>query len=182
MNSPAKKGQKKSQVNSSRPDDPEVRRNWNAFVRNASREGQAVGKHALQALRLCWRLELPRGRRLPFGYGLAWVDLSRWVAVCFPWPLNWLARGLRSGNWRLRAIFRAVAGPGIDAQFIAESQRAFRQEQELAGQYAAGYLAGWEECFDACLEAVHEELGTPRSLRRSFCGCTRWNRTIRTGT
>ena len=161
-----KSQRKKNQVGSIEKCESEVRRDWVAFVQNAKAEGQALRNRASRGFGLGWKLELPRGREIPFGYGLGWVDMSRWVAVCFLWPLNLIARWWRSGDWRLRHIGRAIAGPGIDAQFVAESQRLFREEQSFAEQYAAGYLAGWEECFDACLEAVHEELGTPHSLRR----------------
>ncbi len=144
-----------------------ARRNRNASFQNADEAQQAPRHRTSRGLWLGWRVDLPRGRHIPLGYGLAWVDMSRWVAVCVPWPLNLIARWWRAGNWRVRRVARALAGLGIDAQFVADSQRIYREEQALAEQYAAGYLSGWEECFDACLEAVQEELGTPRRRHRT---------------
>ncbi len=156
----------KNQMSGAHECESEARRTGSAFTQNAGDEQQAHRHRPSHGLWLGWKVELPRGRHIPLGYGLAWVDMSRWVAVCVPWPLNLIARWWRAGNWRLRHVGRALAGPGVDAQFVADSQRVFREEQALAEQYAAGYLSGWQECFDACLEAVEEELGTPRRRHR----------------
>jgi hypothetical protein len=117
-----------------------------------------------------WRLELARGARIPRGYALAWVDMSRWVAVCYPWPVNLAARCWRTASWRLRQAVRAFHGPGRDAQLTAAAQRTFRQRQALAERYAAGYLCGWQDCFDACMEVVEEELGPLRRRRHAAGG------------
>ncbi|MGH9560371.1 MAG: hypothetical protein ACRD3S_02855 [Terracidiphilus sp.] len=36
--------------------------------------------------------------------------------------------------------------------------RLHRDRQRLAEEYARGYICGWRECYDACLEAVEEEI------------------------
>ena len=37
-------------------------------------------------------------------------------------------------------------------------QRAHRERERLAEEYARGYRAGWRECFQTCLSAVEEEI------------------------
>lgn len=141
-------------------------RNRNAYDQNAVEQQQALRQRSSRGLWLGWRVEIPRGRRIPLGYGLAWVDMSRWIAVCIPWPIHWIARWWRAVSWRLHRIGWSLIEPGIDARFAADMQRVYLEEQALAEQYASGYLSGWEECFEACLEAVQEELGLPCSQRQ----------------
>ena len=140
--------------------------NRNAYDQNADERRRTLRQRSSRSLWLGWRVEIPRGRRIPLGYGLAWVDISRCIAVCIPWPIHLIARWWRAANWRLHRIGWSLIEPGIDARFAADLQRVYQEEQALAEQYASGYLAGWEECFEACLEAVQEELGIPRSQRQ----------------
>ncbi|MFZ0635894.1 MAG: hypothetical protein WA755_04560 [Candidatus Acidiferrales bacterium] len=35
----------------------------------------------------------------------------------------------------------------------------FRERQRLAEEYATGYLAGWQECIDACVQALEGDAG-----------------------
>jgi len=105
-----------------------------------------------------WRRELAQGASMPPGYGLAWMDWSRRVAVCYPWPTNWLARQWREFVWRIARAARALGGPGPEEQQIADAQRIYRERQILAEEFAAGYLTGWQECSDACVEAIAERI------------------------
>ena len=98
------------------------------------------------------------GRGIACRIRLAWIDVSRGVAVCYPWPANWLARQWREAVWRVNRAARALQGPSREQQEIVNAHRVFRERQVLAEHYASGYLTGWQECYDACLEALEEEL------------------------
>ena len=118
-----------------------------------------------------WRRELGQSARMPLGYGLAWVDWSRRVAVCYPWPANWLARQWREFVWRIERAAHALGGPGPEEQQVADAQRIYRERQILAEEFAAGYLTGWQECLDACVETIEEQVerGGLRKFARALC-------------
>ncbi|MGH9776545.1 MAG: hypothetical protein ACRD50_16560 [Candidatus Acidiferrales bacterium] len=60
----------------------------------------------------------------------------------------------RLRSWAMRVSKnRAVAGHPCDLPDITH-----RQRDQLAEEYANGYLTGWSECFDACMIALEEEL------------------------
>lgn len=105
-----------------------------------------------------WRREVARGARIPAAYGVAWMDRSRCLLICYPWPANWVARLWRGLAWRLSRAVRALGGPGPDEQEAVHAQQLHRERQILAEHYAAGYLSGWQECYDTCLEAIEDEL------------------------
>lgn len=104
------------------------------------------------------RRELAQGASMPFSNRVAWVDWSRRLAVCHPWPVSWLALQWREFAWRIVRAASALGGPGREEQEVADAQRIYRERQMIAEEYAAGYLDGWQECFDACMEAIEEEL------------------------
>jgi len=104
------------------------------------------------------RRELGHGGTIPSGWRLAWYEPRRRVGVYFPAPLHWAARMAREFTYRVRLALRA---PGIECAQVFELQRAHRRRQDFAEEYARGYMAGWHECFDACLNAVEEEMGRP---------------------
>jgi hypothetical protein len=83
-----------------------------------------------------------------------WPGMSR-VGVYDPTPLHWLLRGVREAVHRVRAAVRA---PGIERAEVFQMQRAHREREFLAEEYARGYMAGWRECFQTCLTAVEEEI------------------------
>ena len=95
------------------------------------------------------------GARIPRGWRMAWYEPRRRVGVYFPAPLHWLLRGLREIFYRVRMAWRA---PGIERAQVFEMQRAHQARQRLADEYARGYMAGWRECYAACIESVREEL------------------------
>jgi len=37
-------------------------------------------------------------------------------------------------------------------------ERMHEQRERLAEEYARGYLSGWRECFQTCIEAVEDEI------------------------
>lgn len=82
---------------------------------------------------------------------MAWYEPKRRVAVYFPMPLHWLAEAAREIAWRIGIAWNAARRERHESQ---EMQRTFRERQRLAEEYAAGYLAGWHECLDACVEAL----------------------------
>jgi hypothetical protein len=55
-------------------------------------------------------------------------------------------------------VLLAIRAPSIECGQVFELQRAHRRRQDLAEEYARGYMGGWRECFEACLVAVEEEL------------------------
>ena len=102
-----------------------------------------------------WRREAGHGGVVPRGWQMAWYEPRRRVGVYYPAPLHWILRAWR--EWRYRAEL-AVCAPSIECAQFFEMQRTHRERQQMAEEYARGYLAGWRECFHACLEAVQEEL------------------------
>ncbi len=101
------------------------------------------------------RREVGHGGMIPRGWRMAWYEPRRRVGVYYPSPLHWVLRVLREVFYRVRMALHA---PEIECTQIFEMQRAHHDRQRLADEYARGYLAGWRECFHACLAAVEEEL------------------------
>ena len=95
--------------------------------------------------------ELTFGARIPRGWRMAWYEPQRRVAVYFPAPLHWPMRAAREFAWRAGLAWNARRR---ERQESDDMQRVFRERQRLAEEFAAGYLAGWHECLDACLEAI----------------------------
>src|SRR4029077_401535 len=122
----------------------------------ASNEANAAGKAKVpRRSRLRLRRDLTQGAERPRGWRTAWYEPARRVAVCYPAPLHWLARGLREAAWRARLLWNA---PGREAQEVEDAQRRFRERQRLADEYARGYLTGWHECFEACMDAFDDRI------------------------
>jgi hypothetical protein len=101
------------------------------------------------------RREVSHGGVVPSGWRMAWYEPPRRVAIYYPAPLPWVLRGLREVSYRIRVALHA---PRIERAQAFEMNRAHRERQRLADEYARGYLCGWRECYDACLDAVEEEI------------------------
>lgn len=101
------------------------------------------------------RREVGRGGKIPRGWQMAWYEPRRRVGVYYPAPLNWLLRVMREIKYRMRITLRA---PLIECAQVFEMQRKHRERERLADEYARGYMAGWRECFQTCLEAVEQEM------------------------
>lgn len=101
------------------------------------------------------RREISHGGVVPIGWRMAWYEPPRRVGVYFPVPLHWILRALREFSYRLRMALHA---PRIERAQAFEMNRAHRERQLLADEYARGYLAGWRECYEACLDAVEDEI------------------------
>jgi hypothetical protein len=106
-------------------------------------------------LELRLRKEVGHGGLIPRGWQMAWYEPNRRVGVYYPAPLHWIVRAIRQFAYRLRVALQA---PGIEgAQFLA-MQRAHRERQRMADEYARGYMNGWRECFHACVNAIEDEM------------------------
>lgn len=101
------------------------------------------------------RREVGHGGVVPDGWRMAWYEPPRRVGVYYPAPLHWVLRGFRECSYRLRVALRALR---IERAQAFEMNRAHRDRQRLADEYARGYMAGWSECYDACLDAVEDEI------------------------
>jgi len=101
-----------------------------------------------------WK-EVPQGGIAPTGWRMAWYEPQRQVEVHTAMPLHWLARTLREIRYRINV---AVTAPAMDQEQALVLERAHKDRERLAEEYSNGYMAGWRECFDACLQAVEEEI------------------------
>lgn len=100
------------------------------------------------------RREAGHGGSVPRGWHMAWYEPRRRVGVYYPAPLHWVLRALREFRYRAGLALRA---PLMEHAEFFEMQRVHRERQQMADEYSRGYLAGWRECFQACLEAVEQE-------------------------
>lgn len=100
---------------------------------------------------------------MPRGWRLAWYEPHRRVGVYYPPPLHWLARAWREAVHRARL---AIGAPSLERAEFFEMQLAHRQRELLAEEYARGYLVGWRECFEVCLESVEQEFSHDDALWR----------------
>ncbi len=69
--------------------------------------------------------------------------------------VEWLDRARREVAWR---IGLAVHAPSVEWQRAAEARRIYLEQRRLSEEYARGYLCAWRECFDACMEAIEDEI------------------------
>lgn len=101
------------------------------------------------------RKEVSHGGVVPGGWRMAWYEPPRRVGVYYPAPLHWVLRALREFAYRLRVALHA---PRIERAQAVEMNRIHRDRLRLADEYARGYMCGWRECYDACLDAVEDEI------------------------
>ena len=99
------------------------------------------------------RREVAHGTKGPRTWRIAWYEPRRGVDVYSPAPLHRVLRFVRELCHRLRA---ALAAPKTEVAEMLEMQRTLEERQHLADEFSRGYLAGWRECFQACLAAVDE--------------------------
>jgi hypothetical protein len=101
------------------------------------------------------RKEVPHGGNIPPGWQMAWYEPRRRIGVYYPAPLHWILRAIRELAYRLRVALHA---PAIERAEVFQMQRMHRERELLADQYVRGYLVGWRECFETCMQTVEEEL------------------------
>jgi len=94
---------------------------------------------------------------VPRGWRLAWYEPWRRVGVYSIPPLHWLLRVHREIVYRIGLAFGA---PVIECADLFEMQQEHRKVQEMADEYALGYMEGWKECFEMCLQVVEGEIST----------------------
>jgi len=95
--------------------------------------------------------EAGHGARVPRRYRLAWYEPRRRVGVYFPAVLAGVARVARELGYRARLAREA---PPRECAETFAMRRAHNQRQQLAEEYARGYMSGWRECLEACAEAL----------------------------
>lgn len=78
-------------------------------------------------------------------------------------PLQWLARLVSDLKYRFRAV---LTMPRLEDARFQELKRAEQDRLRLAHEYSQGYITGWRECFDACIEAVQDEFGSTDEVWR----------------
>jgi hypothetical protein len=100
--------------------------------------------------------EIPLGGNIPSCWRMAWFEPRRRVGVYYPAPFHWVMRAWREIRHRIQLAWR---GPGIEKAEAREMERLHEQRERLAEEYARGYLCGWRECFQTCVDAVEDEFG-----------------------
>lgn len=101
------------------------------------------------------RREIGHGGIVPPGWELAWYEPAHRLGVYYPAPLHWVLRILREIRYRVQI---AMDAPGIERAQVFQMQRTHRERMRLAEEYSHGYMQGWRECFQACLEVVEGEI------------------------
>lgn len=92
---------------------------------------------------------------VPRGWALAWYEPRRRVGIYYPAPLHWIARLLSECLYRLKLAIRA---PRIERAAFIAMQRSHNDRQRMADEYSRGYMAGWRECYQACIDAIESEM------------------------
>lgn len=107
------------------------------------------------------RKEVTYGEKVPRAYRMAWHEPRRNVAIYCPVPLHWVVR-----RWReLRSRLGGVPGsPRTDQKKTLEAQPLERERQRLAEEFGRGYLVGWRECFQVCLNAIEDEISRQMAM------------------
>jgi hypothetical protein len=101
------------------------------------------------------RREVTHGGVIPRGWQMAWYEPRRRVGVYYPKPLHWILRVLREIQHRAKTALRA---PVIEREEVFQMQRLHKEREKMAEEYARGYMSGWRECFQTCMNAVEEEI------------------------
>lgn len=86
---------------------------------------------------------------------IGWRKGARRMAPAGGTSFGWLIRGWREVAWRVGLALRA---PTLERQQAAEVQRILLEQRRLSEEHARGYLRGWKECFDVCMEAIDDEI------------------------
>lgn len=79
-------------------------------------------------------------------------------------PQNWVIRRFLDFRYR---IGLAISAPNAEEATEIERERGYSEQHQLAEQYSEGYLAGWRECYAACLTAVEDEVSKSGDIWRA---------------
>lgn len=101
------------------------------------------------------RKEIGHGGTVPRGWRLAWYEPRRRVGIYFPTPLHCIARLLFEFSYRLKLALRA---PRLERAELIAMRRTYNNQQRMAEEYSRGYMAGWRECYQACIDAIEREM------------------------
>src|SRR5262249_7282738 len=154
-----------------------VRDRWRARAKREDRKNAVIDRACLAGLGaafmrrhrqdcLCYwkanmrllggiRREVTHGGIVPRGWQMAWYEARRRTGVYYPRLLNWLLGALRELMYR---VHLAVRAPRLECAQVFDMQRLHRERERLAVEYARGYVSGWRECFQTCLDVVDEEI------------------------
>jgi hypothetical protein len=102
------------------------------------------------------RKEIAHGGTVPRGWRLAWYEPRRRVGIYFPLPLHRIARLFFEFSYRLNLVLRA---PHLERAELLAMRRTYEDQQRMAEEYSRGYMAGWRECYQACIDAIEGEMG-----------------------
>lgn len=91
------------------------------------------------------------GELLPRGYGTAWWDWARNQGVCYPVPINLLAR------WARAAWLRLARGPRQKAEMAAFRRGVSASEASCIGHYARGVADGRAQLHRELMERVSQK-------------------------
>lgn len=92
--------------------------------------------------------EIPEGAMIPTGYGFAWYDFPRNMKVCYPIPLHWIARVIRTIWWRVK-----YPGPMKMDELIGEME-----SKGFSRGYLLGHKDGMDEAFREVDRRIEAEL------------------------
>lgn len=109
----------------------------------------------MKRLRKRLRKEVGHGGVVPRGWRLAWYEPRRRVGIYYPAPLHWMARAVVECVYRLRL---ALSAPRVERAELISMQLAHRERQRLADEYSRGYMAGWRECYQTCVDVIEAEI------------------------
>ncbi|HTS10607.1 MAG TPA: hypothetical protein VMH00_00685 [Candidatus Limnocylindrales bacterium] len=85
----------------------------------------------------------------------------------------WIVRLVRNLSYRVRL---AATAPTLEQVETRELELRNQRSLQLAEEYSRGYMAGWQECFETCLETVEDEIAQADdlwNLGRSLTGSVR---------
>lgn len=105
---------------------------------------------------------LEEGDLLPKGYGIAYRRWDRMIAVCYPFPLNWLV-GLAVRAWRGSYCRSVPFSKRASALLKIEYDRGFRAGHRAGSAdalYNVGYKRGLEDGRKAMGNELTEEIAT----------------------
>lgn len=98
------------------------------------------------------RRSLQEGGRIPRGYGVAYIDLMRMEAVCYPIPFNLVVNAARK-------LYHGLLSPSIE-----------EREKEIYNAYQRGKCEGWrarQKRLDSDFEQFMKERRELRENTRS---------------
>ncbi len=85
-----------------------------------------------------------------------WRAWARRAASAVRATIELICRGWRELT---RRADLALNAPSLEYQQIADADFAHLVPKRLTEEYARGYLCGWQECFETCMQAIEDEIG-----------------------